>query len=287
MQIQKKMARKKETITLSIPPGTKEKLEQIAAKLEIKWGERPSISGLLTAIASEDTVSKKLFKLNNQQVEALEKAMKTMIDHDHIEEAKILVNMLLDHGNLEKPMAQSLRNIVQQPAYGWRSQLDEYIKNQQCFYLSYGNSQGEQLGYTVRFAEIKRHEKRYYLNIWCEETQDIIETPYPELIHNRCLRLDRINKIEKIHGHWKKDGLEQCKVYLHFYGWMAKAYESKVNDISNELIGDVRQVIRKVSNPFWLIREIQPYGKNCEIIAPEKIREKYFEEIKEIYSLYR
>ena len=35
------MARKKETITLSIPPGTKEQLEAIAAKFQILWGDRP------------------------------------------------------------------------------------------------------------------------------------------------------------------------------------------------------------------------------------------------------
>ena len=45
------MPRKKETITLSIPPGTKEQLEAIARQLNITWGKEPSISGLIVAIA--------------------------------------------------------------------------------------------------------------------------------------------------------------------------------------------------------------------------------------------
>ena len=45
------MPRKKESITLSIPPGTKAKLEAIADRLDIRWGKSPSTSGLLVAIA--------------------------------------------------------------------------------------------------------------------------------------------------------------------------------------------------------------------------------------------
>ena len=42
--------RKKETITLSIPPGTKEQLEAIALHQEIFWGKDPSVSGLIVAM---------------------------------------------------------------------------------------------------------------------------------------------------------------------------------------------------------------------------------------------
>jgi predicted DNA-binding transcriptional regulator YafY len=53
---------------------------------------------------------------------------------------------------------------------------------------------------------------------------------------------------------------------------MVKAYEAKPNDISNEVVGEVRQVVRKVSNPFWLVREVLRYGENCEIVSPENVR---------------
>ncbi len=183
-------------------------------------------------------------------------------------------------------MALSLQSIIEQPAIGWRSQLEQYIEQKQCFCLTYENAQEEKLLYTVRYAQIKRQEKRTYLNIWCEETEDIKNTDYPELIHNRCLRLDRIKSVEKLQSKWRKEGLGFCKVYLHFYGGMVKAYEAKDQDMSNEEIGDIRQVIRKVSNPFWLIREVIPYGKNCEIISPDNVREKMVEEVRKMAKLY-
>ncbi|MBD0266390.1 MAG: transcriptional regulator, partial [Tolypothrix sp. Co-bin9] len=47
------MPRKKETLTLSVPPGTKDQLEALARRLNILWGKDPSISGLLVAIAQQ------------------------------------------------------------------------------------------------------------------------------------------------------------------------------------------------------------------------------------------
>ncbi len=71
---------------------------------------------------------------------------------------------------------------------------------------------------------------------------------------------------------------------------MRKAYESKPEDI-NPIKDDDRQkdklvVIRKVSNPFWLVREVLRYGKNCEIVSPEAVRQKMIKEIEKMNELY-
>ncbi|MTJ28312.1 WYL domain-containing protein [Aphanizomenon sp. UHCC 0183] len=266
------MSRKKETITLSIPSGTKEQLEEIAQKLGIFWGKSPSISGLLVAIAQQTPEAKKLFSLNSEQVNALDQAFKVLIDIGKIAESQTLINLLLDYGNLEAPLQQSLIRLVNQPSDAWRLQIDELSQKKQPFQILYGNTQGIDLSFTVRYAEITFEEKRFYLNIWCDETQDIANTDFPELIHNRCLRLDNIKGVVPVNGQWRHEGLDSLNVYLHFYRGMVKAYQPKFNDISNEEIGEVRQVVRKVSNPFWLLREVMVYGNDCEIVSPENVR---------------
>jgi predicted DNA-binding transcriptional regulator YafY len=126
----------------------------------------------------------------------------------------------------------------------------------------------------VRYSEIGFEEKRFYLNIWCEETEDIKDTDFPELIHNRCLRLDRIKAILPTSGKWRQEGLDYLKVYLHFSRGMIKAYEPRAKDISTEVVGEVRQVVRLVSNPFWLVREVLRYGGDCVVVSPESVREQ-------------
>ncbi|NJK74416.1 MAG: WYL domain-containing protein [Microcoleus sp. SU_5_6] len=280
------MARKKETITLSIPAGTKEQLEAIALRLGILWGKSPSISGLLVAIAQQTPEVRKLFTLTPTQVEALLQATKILTDSGQVGQAQTLLSMLLDQGELASPMSQSLSQLIEQPSLAWRTQVEAQIDRQQPFLVLYRNPQGEDLAYTARYAEISFEEKRFYLEIWCEETDDIKNPGYPELIHNRCLRFDRIQSIVPTHGQWRQQGLDYLKVYLHYHRGMVAAYEARARDISNEVIGDVRQVVRRVSNPFWLIREVFRYGKDCVIVSPENVRSRFQQELKSICQNY-
>jgi predicted DNA-binding transcriptional regulator YafY len=266
------MNRKKETITLSIPSGTKEQLEEIARKLGIFWGKSPSISGLLVAIAQKEFEVGEPFTLNSTQVTALQQAIGILKDSGFIEQAQTVSSLLLERGQLEPPMRQLLLQQVSQPTEAWRILTDQFRQSQQPFHLLYTNSQGQDVSFTVRYAEIAFEEKRFYLNIWCDETEDIVKPDFPELIHNRCLRLDRIKGVVPVNGQWRHEGLNTLEVHLHFFGGMVKAYEAKPNDISNEVVGEVRQVVRKVSNPFWLVREVLRYGENCEIVSPENVR---------------
>ncbi|MDJ0516868.1 MAG: WYL domain-containing protein [Trichodesmium sp. MO_231.B1] len=280
------MNRKKDTLTLSIPPGTKEQLEAIARRFNIFWGETPSPSGLITAIAQKQLEIGPPFTFNSTQVAAFQQATKTLIDSGYIGEAQTIVSTILERGNLETPLRRSLQQLVNQPSEAWRLQVDEYINQKQPFKLSYQNAQEQNLEFTVRYAEISFEEKRFYLEIWCEETEDIKNTDFPELIHNRCLRLDRIKAIAKTHGQWREEGLDYLKVYLHFYKGMVKAYEPRDRDIENEVVGDVRQVVRQVSNPFWLIREVLKYGGDCVVISPEKLRSRIKQKLLETLDHY-
>jgi hypothetical protein len=68
------MPRKKETLTLSVPPGTKERLEKIAERLGFRWGNNPSASKLISAIAQNE-VSVGSIPLTANQIKALRQAV--------------------------------------------------------------------------------------------------------------------------------------------------------------------------------------------------------------------
>jgi hypothetical protein len=280
------MIRKKDTITLSIPPGTREKLEAIADQLDIKWGNKPSISGLLVAIAENSSEIKKLFSLTSDQQTVLDKSIKAFIDAGDMNEATILVNLLLNQGQLELPQRQSLEKLIQNPLQAWRQKVEQYQSERQPFQVTYRNTQQETLIYHAHYSEIKSFEKRTYLYIWCEETEDIKNPDFPELVHNRCLRFDRILDIQPTERTWRYEGLDSIKVYLHFYGGLVRSYESKKEDESCEDIGEIKEVVRKVISPFWLVREILPYGKNCQVVSPDSVREMIKQEVRSLCQNY-
>ncbi|MEH1964842.1 MAG: transcriptional regulator [Nostoc sp.] len=281
------MPRKKETITLSIPPGTKEQLEAIARQFNITWGKEPSISGLIVAIAQQSVEVGKPFILDSNQVNALQQAIKALSDAGQIGEAQTILTLLLERGNLDAAIRQSLLKQASKLVQAWRSQIDEYRQNKQPFYLLYENSQGQELQYTVRYAEPRFFEKRFYLMIWCEETEDVenLIPDLPELWHNRNLIFDKICSIVPASGEWR-EGLDDIKVYLHFRGWMVKSYQRREDDLEDEMIGDVRQVVRRVVNEFWLIREVARYWEDCVIVSPESLRDRLKEKLFTLCQLY-
>ncbi|BAZ20074.1 hypothetical protein NIES4073_09480 [Kalymmatonema gypsitolerans NIES-4073] len=281
------MPRKKDTITLSIPPGTKEKLEEIALNLNILWGKEPSISGLIVAIAEQTLEVGKPFTLDSNQVNALQRAIKALNDIGRIGEAQTVLALLIERGNLEPPLRQSLMKQISQSTQGWRIQIEDWRKKQQPFYILYRNSQGQELEYTIRHAEPRSFDNRFYLLVWCEETYDVENDipEFPELWHNRCLTYDRIQSSVPINGNWRGQ-LDYLKVYLHFYGWLKKSYQPKDDDVSDEIIGDVRQVVRRVANPFWLIREVARYWDECVIVSPESMRDRLKQKLRTLCQLY-
>lgn len=281
------MPRKKDTITLSIPPGTKEKLEEIARNLGITWGKEPSISGLIVAIAQKNLEIGKPFTLDSNQISALQQAIKALNDAGRVGEAETVITLLLERGNLDAPMRQSLLKQANKFVQAWQSRIDEYRQNKQPFYLLYENSQGQELEYTVRYAEPRFFDKRFYLMIWCEETGDVENDipDIPELWHNRNLIFDRIRSIVPASGEWR-EGLDDMTVYLHFRGWMVKSYRRREDDLEDEVIGDIRQVVRRVVNAFWLLREVARYWDECLIISPPAMRDRIQKKILILCDLY-
>jgi predicted DNA-binding transcriptional regulator YafY len=285
------MSRKKDTITLSIPPGTKEQLEAIARNLQILWGKEPSISGLIVAIAQQKVTVGQQFTFEQLHVHSLEKAIKLLVDTGFLGDAQTLVELLLAKATLTPEHRQTLFQHVSQPEGGWRMEIERYCTEKKPFRLLYQNSQGDSLEYTIRYAEIAFHDKRFYVDAWCEE---VLETPdYPELMYNRCFRLDRIQAILPISGEWRDLGLDSILVQLHFYKGLIKAYEFRQGIDEHEGMErdeegkiKLRRVWRKTSNPFWLLREIRAYGGDCEVIEPESVRRQAKEDAELMLARY-
>ena len=152
----------------------------------------------------------------------------------------------------------------------------------------YENAQDQKLIFTVRCAQFGFYEKRFYLDIWCDETEDISpedQKDFPELIHNRCLRLDRIRAIVPLEGEWR-DGIDFITVQLHFKGEMVNAYESRSGDVKDEIVDGTRIVTRKITNHFWLVREVLPYGDNCNVVTPESIRQRIYTKLIKLLQNY-
>lgn len=265
------MPRKKETITLSIPSGTKEKLEEIARRFNIFWGKSPSPSGLIAAIARRDLEVGNPFTFNSLQINSLNEAINALINHGRIEEAQILIELLLERENLDNSLRQSLLKKISQPIETWRKILREQIQKKQPFLLLYLNLQGEEETFTVRWAEIKFFKNEFYLMTWCEETTESEEIL--ALVHNRCFHLDRIINIFSINKIWQKNP-DFVLVQLHFFKHWVKNYQERGDDIEDRVNDRIRQVTRKVINTFWLVQEVFKYGEDCEIVSPDSVRER-------------
>jgi len=283
------MSRKGHSITLSLKEQDKAQLESLAIELGKTWGDRPNISKLIEAIARRELIIAPNHDWTKERVNALNRARTALIDAGEIEMAVAIAQLLLERSELTIPLRHELEQFVARPMLPWRVEVQRYILRQQPFQLSYQDAAGRIWHFTIRYAEIATHESRQYLDCWCEETEG--NQDLPELTHNWCLRIDRIADaaVSPIPGQWRP-GLDTLTVELHLFRGLAFAYQSKTAiDLVNEWATDlpqVRRVVRQVSSSFWLIREVLRYGKDCEIVSPEAIRDRLKQELEPLCQLY-
>ena len=271
------MSRKGQSITLSISDEDKAQLEAIARDLGMMRGDRPNISGLVEAIARQQLRVAANNNWSETRIQVLVHAVQTLTDAGHIMEAQEIASLLLERSELSIPLREQIEGFFKTPPPAWRLELDRYIRRQQPFQLAYRDAADRPWSFTIRHAQITFHEKREYLDCWCDETEG--NQDLPELHHNWCLRLDRIplgTAIVPVEGQWRS-GLSQLEVEMHLFSGLAFAYKAKPADIKNEWLADrpkVRQVVRQISNTFWFIREVFRYGEDCVIVSPESLRDR-------------
>lgn len=283
------MSRKGESITLSISDRDKTNLEAIALELGMMWGDRPNISKLVEAIARKQIQISKNNDWASDRIESLARTYRLLIDYGELEKAQIIAHLLLERSEINNPLRRDIERFLQKPPEIWRHTIDRYIKQQQPFRLQYLDAAEHPHEFSIYYAKVATHDKRLYLDCWCE---DIARTDtVPALQHNRSLRLDRIPPeaaITPIVGKWRSQ-LDQIHITFNLSGNLAFAYKPRDEDIDNTWLDcnpPIRQIIRQISNTFWFYREIMPYAEDCEIIDPVDVREKFKEKVRSLYLKY-
>ncbi|MFN5872323.1 MAG: WYL domain-containing protein [Aphanizomenon sp.] len=270
------MSRKGQSITLSVSDGDKTQLEAIALEFGMMWGDDPNISKLIKAIAQHELIVSKNNDWQDSRIRALHRCISALTDIGQNEQAEIIANLLLERSELSVPLRKEIEGFLNNSRPSWRLQIDHYILRQQPFQLAYQDASERVFNFTVRYAKITPYEKRQYLDCWCEETEG--NSDIPELQHNWCFRLDRINEaaVTEITGKWYSN-LDQIDVEMHLYKGLAFAYQPKPEDKIVEWIPEqpqVKKVIRRISNTFWFIREIMQYSSDCIVVSPEDVRSR-------------
>ena len=283
------MSRKGQSITLSISECDKAELEAIAREFGMMWGEeQPNISKLIKAIAQRKLLIGNNNDWKEPRIRALHRCINALTDIGQIEQAQIIANLLLERSELSLPLRGEIERFLENLPPPWRLEIDRYILREQPFQLSYQDARGSLLNFTVRHAKVAPHEKRQYLDCWCEETEGNFDIP--ELVHNWSLRLDRITDaaVTVISGEWRTN-LDEIKVEMHLFAGLAFAYQAKPEDDIHEWLPDkskVRRVIRRVSSTFWFTREVMQYAPDCVVILPENVRDRLKQKLLTLCQLY-
>jgi predicted DNA-binding transcriptional regulator YafY len=283
------MTRKGSAITLSLQDRDKESLQQIALDLGITWGDKPNISKLIEAIARRRFLVIPNSDWPAARIQTLITAQQLLIDSGKVEEAQAIAELLLSRNELTIPQRGALQQFLDNPPPPWRQTLDQYIRSQTPFRLAYYDAADRPFSFSIHHAQISLIEKRQYLQCWCEETEGSQDVP--ELVHNRTLRLDRIPEaaVTPLKAKWKSD-LDRIDVEFHLFSGLIYAYrgadkQDQVNELINTSV-TVRRIIRPIASTFWFFREILPYGEDCEIIAPESIRQIFHQKIRVLADRY-
>ncbi|MGI0488788.1 WYL domain-containing protein [Pantanalinema rosaneae CENA516] len=268
------MGRRGQSITLSISDKDKEQLEQIATEQGMMWGDRPNISRLVEAIARRELLISRNNDWSETRIRALHQSIQTLIDAGHSESAQIVAQLLAERSELPIPLKNQIEHYLETPLAPWRLEIDQYIRRQTPFQLTYRDAADRPWSFTIRHAKITPYERRQYLECWCEETEG--NQDVAELQHNWILRLDRIPDaaISSVPDQWRSN-LDLLEVEMHLFRGLAFAYEAKTADIHTEWMSDrnppIRRVVRRISNTFWFFREVMRYGEDCILVSPEPV----------------
>ncbi len=281
------VSRPQKTITLSISDEDKARLESLALDFGLKWGGRPNVSKFIEAIARKRILTSKSGQWSEERMESLRRAFHALIDQGQLSSARAVGELLLERGELGVTLRRQIEQFMDQPSVAWRSQIEMFLEEQQPFRLMYQDAAGRVRSFTVCHGAIVFHEKRQYLDCWCEESDG--NTDIPALCHNWSLRLDRIPEaaVTAADRPWRRD-LDRLTVTFNLYQQLAVGYQVKNEDATDrwEVGGLVRQITRRVTSTFWFLREILPYGSLCEVVAPTAVRQRMEQTLTQMAARY-
>lgn len=244
------------------------------------------VSGLMQAIAQREIP---LLPHNDELQSVLVQAVFALQGAGEVTAASQLASWCLKHVKLKPEQEIRLSSSIASLVSPWVKKIEECIEKQQPFQLSYLDAASRQWSYMVRYAELAFREKRNYLECWCEEIEG--NQDLPELRHNWSLRLDRITDagIVPVGGVWRQ-GLDTVEVEFNLFGGLAHAYQQRDTDIAVEWLSvepQTLRVIRQISNTFWFVREVLPYGKDCVVLEPYTVRQKVHSHLQAACDRYK
>ncbi len=285
------MTRKGQAITLSLRDWDKAELEKLALEFGKTWGDKPNISKLIQAIACRELAIAPSHDWTNDRIDALNQVRTTLIDRGDIPNAIEISRLLLDRGELSAPMHQEVEVFVNSSLSPWRLEVDSFIHRRQPFRLSYQDAMERSWNFTITHAAIVSHEEREYLDCWCTETEG--NSDLPELQHNWCFRLDRIqgSALIPVRERWRKD-FDRINVEFYLYGRLAASYMNSkhdVSDIESHWLPDdpnVCRVVRSIYNTYWFHREMRRHGGDSEIVLPPAVRQRFYQELQATCQRY-
>jgi len=280
------MSRKGQSITLSVSEQEKQQLQALAEAFDCKWGDRPNISRLLSAIAQNQLQVLSNTDWSPDRIQALEAARQVLIDQGEIAKAKEIAHLLQGRSELSQPLRTEIEQFLIQPQPTWRQTIDYFITQKQPFRITYQDAAERLFTFHILHGQISHLEKRDYLVCYCQESEQ--NEDIEALRHNWTLRLDRIQEaaVTKIDQPWAKD-LARVAVTFKLYGGLALGYVVKPeDDFVSELEGESRRVVRKIFNTFWFFRDIARYWEQCEIIQPLSVRQMIGQKIKHLAQRY-
>lgn len=249
--------------------GVREPLEGLAASLGFTWGERGNVKEMVKAIASGQLPVGNRIAFSESQSQALGRAAIAACLRGDWQDALLLGDVFQAFQANDAALSGYVAATLEPLRRPWVAQLFECIEQQQPFKLAYRDAADRPFEFSVCGGQLVPHERRTYLDCWCIESegnQDI-----PPLQHNWSLRLDRIVNAELIPLEQEWRSLDTVLVQFELSGGLAYAYEQRPEDTQVVWDGEVKTVSREITNTFWFIRQILPYGKDCRVVAPAEV----------------
>lgn len=283
------MTRPGRALTLSLNETDRAALIQLAQEFGMMWGDKPNVSKLIEKIARHELTIAHNNDWDSDRIQALDLAIKALIDAGKTTQAQIVAQILLDRSELTIPHHAELLKYTENLLPSWRQKIDELIYQHRPFRLTYRDAADRPYTFTVLFGKIVPIEKRQYLTCQCVESEG--NNDVPGLEHNWFLRLDRIQDaiVVPMPEKWDNKGLETISVEFHLTGGLAFGYTKRENDlevIDLETDRPTKRVVRKINSTFWFFREILPYGDDCVVVAPDAVVEIFSRKVRSLAAKY-
>ncbi|MEB3224113.1 MAG: WYL domain-containing protein [Candidatus Sericytochromatia bacterium] len=265
------MQRNQTTLTLSVPPGTKERLAAIAERLGLRWGEQPSPSKLVAAVADGTVPVGTPLGLTGAQSDALLQAVKALHDAGRVAEVRELAPLLTAVGPLDPAQRMAVYAELSRSEMPFRGVIEDAIARQTPVVFQYVGLRGVPSQYLARHVKLTIRERRWYVDIY---TDDKPSNDVAALAHNRCLRLDKVvSALPVPHTEPWVSALDAIEAKLRLFGEDARFYEPHDDDVDvGEVIegpeGAERTVTRRVAFSWWFIRDILRHGRACKVEGP-------------------